>query len=930
MLEPLIRPKDVPGPAWFGRFNFQREEDVARLTGVLIDGPSVVLLSGEAGIGRRYLLQAAIHRLREASQTVEILEIDLEGYDEEVHLGKYFELQVEKRRKEKGAARKELVDALVSAMRLGVKGTGWASVLSMTLSLKEPIAALTKLLVDRGQEYSGELFSAREIAASILGSLAGKVILHVIDPALFHAIPSPENPRRWLPEVVERFPHATLVISCGPNGESEDLVPGAWREPERIDLHRLDEGALRSILDLRYEPNEFPSDLAGTLIRYSHGIPGFVGGVAWLLAMRGALEEDERRIWRIDDPKAAEVLSEGLLEPVSQALHEHPGHTKALWTFLLDATLCGELVPVSLLVAVQALEKEEQDDLVDLIDEVLVDGLGLLEDLGYSHPGFPSVSVARFRGPIVRLAVLEHFNPKERRTRAAQIVPALRRGLPIATRTVARLFMTLADHFSEADRDEILRELQWWVGTDEADLLREGLAAALMEDRLKPESLWGALIATEGRWPPYRRLALLDAYGTGPRDEEGNSLGIPLERLGDFYYRRAELLYHLGRYSESLRHAEQAVGIEEIQRGRLSLEYFRATYLTGINMEKLGNFAHARRALQAALNIAQRILGPEHLEALLAKASLASVLEDEGELSAARIMYEEIVEAEVRVLGPEHWATLATKNNLALVLKIQGELSAARALYEEIIEAEIRVLGPEHPSILPAKGNLASVLKAQGELSAARALYDAVVEGEVRLRGPEHPETLTSKGLLASVLQAQGELSAARALYEDVVGAAVRVRGPEHPETLKLKSLLASVMRAQGDLSAARVLFEDIVGVEVRVRGSEHLEALKLKGLLASVLQAQGDLSAARALFEDVVGTLVRIRGPEYPEMLATKHALAHVLEEQGELSLARLMLEEVVEAEIRVRGLEHPETLRVKRCLSKIEDELARVHDEA
>jgi hypothetical protein len=77
MPEPLLRPKDVPAPAWFGRYNFQREEDLVRLTTALAEGPSVVLLSGEEAIGRRYLLQAAVYRLRQTGQAFEVESFEL-------------------------------------------------------------------------------------------------------------------------------------------------------------------------------------------------------------------------------------------------------------------------------------------------------------------------------------------------------------------------------------------------------------------------------------------------------------------------------------------------------------------------------------------------------------------------------------------------------------------------------------------------------------------------------------------------------------------------------------------------------------------------------------------------------------------------------------------------------------------------------------
>ncbi|HWN45245.1 MAG TPA: tetratricopeptide repeat protein, partial [Thermoanaerobaculia bacterium] len=542
---------------------------------------------------------------------------------------------------------------------------------------------------------------------------------------------------------------------------------------------------------------------------------------------------DEHWVWRIDDAKAAKLLEEKLLDPLSQAFHEHPEHVRALWAFLLDAALCGELVPANLLLGVQALAEEVEDDLADSIDEILVERFGVFEDLEYSHPGFPaSVNVYRFREPIVRLAVLEHFQVKERKAGAAQIAPALRRGLLVTTRDVARLFLTLADHLGEEERDEILRDLAWWVGMEEADDLRDGLGAALAEGWLKPETLWGAIEGTEGRWPAYRRLALLDAYGTGPRDEEGNPLGVPMERLGRFHFLRARLLLNLGRYQEAQGNAELAVRVFEAQSGRQSLPFLTASVLVGDLLRLLGDFTRAQNTLRQALDWAEKLIGPEHLETLAAKYQLARVLEAQGELSRSREMSEEVLAAEIRLIGPEHHNTLTTKHALAGLLQSQGELFRSREMCEEVLEARVRLLGPEHPYTLASKHNLAGVLEAQGELSRSREMSEEVLAAEIRLLGPEHPHTLMTKHNLARVLEAQGELSRSREMFEEVLAAEIRLLGPEHPHTLTTKHNLARVLQAQGELSRFREMYEEVLEARIRILGPEHFRTKEIREAL--------------------------------------------------------------------------------------------------
>ena len=63
-------------------FNFQ---DTAALslvsTHLFSTDPGAVLLSAEAGLGRRYLVDAAAHEARQAGHHLEVVEIDLTGYD---------------------------------------------------------------------------------------------------------------------------------------------------------------------------------------------------------------------------------------------------------------------------------------------------------------------------------------------------------------------------------------------------------------------------------------------------------------------------------------------------------------------------------------------------------------------------------------------------------------------------------------------------------------------------------------------------------------------------------------------------------------------------------------------------------------------------------------------------------------------------------
>jgi hypothetical protein len=207
-----------------------------------------------------------------------------------------------------------------------------------------------------------------------------------------------------------------------------------------------------------------------------------------------------------------------------ELLRTHP----AIKQFLELAALCGENVPASLIMKHLGLNDDEREALSDLIDDHLCEqgSVHCFRDVAYTHPAFPDVAVYAFVDAAVAAIILDSLRPIERTQRAIRLLSYLEQELPPSTRAAARIYLSLLNHLDGVEDQRRLWELKlaWWIGCEETEALRKHLSQWMREGIIGTAVVWRVLEMSEDRWPPYRRLMLLEAYGDQP-------LGIPVENV---------------------------------------------------------------------------------------------------------------------------------------------------------------------------------------------------------------------------------------------------------------------------------------------------------------------------------------------------------------------------------------------------------------
>lgn len=465
--------------------NFQRRADLAAVQEILQTPETaarpVLLLSGPEGIGRGYLLAAAVWRLQQAGLPIAYLALDLTGYVEGPEgIRNFVDFQAERwdRRGRPVAAEAipwiqehadriadDLGGAATAALLLAAAGSlpGWPRPESPIPSPRRP---------------------SLEALGHLLGQLTrnGTVLLHVTDSSVLNTAL-----RSWLLREARRHPRLALAFSCQARDAAESVAPGA--ATRRLEIAPLDRSELQAVLDDLYPSHRFPPELAAELESYSRGWPARTAAKLQDLVDAGLLVSNGG-VWTLGGEGLRSPAGVEQLRSTLYGLRELRAVSEPLDRFLQLAALCGEFVPADLVIAHLGLTQEERDELLDRIDEELLVGedaaVPLFRDYQYEHPSFSGLLTYGFADPFFRWLLVEEIAEQNRPRLAAALLEDLHRA-PAGTRDLAKVFLSLAGFLGNPDDDSeaeaIRSQLADWVGGEEAEILAREIATTSPEGR---------------------------------------------------------------------------------------------------------------------------------------------------------------------------------------------------------------------------------------------------------------------------------------------------------------------------------------------------------------------------------------------------------------------------------------------------------------
>ncbi|MEM9558181.1 MAG: tetratricopeptide repeat protein [Acidobacteriota bacterium] len=509
------------------------------------------------------------------------------------------------------------------------------------------------------------------------------------------------------------------------------------------------------------------------LARLREALPDGAALVLGTSSVRAAFADRRVALAPVDGLDAA--IDDLFVAPLEAALADAPVVARAA---LDGLALAGGRAPLADLVgglasASQGVDPADLlDDVIDFFDDVLVDTLGLLDDLEYLHPSFRH-GVYRTTSPL--LASLLRRRVESGRERAGRVHdslgPRLASSHGASTRGVAATLHRLAQRAGASDVTRAHRAmLGFWLARAEARRLEAAIERH--RDAVDPREAWIAAASPAG-WPGGRRLAALGALRAlgGEESERREVSALLLE---------ADLLLAGGRADAAVAAAQRGSERALARHGEGSAEHVHALLV-------------AARAMHAAAPV-----GPPPAEWDPVDARR---LDARGTLDAA-LGHLDAESSELPAALPLRVAVHAFDADLTLD---RGELRAARAPLEKAVAAAVEAFGARDPRVADHRRRLGALLAEIGELEAALVEHLDAAEILVEARHPAAPLALHGVAVLEHQL---GQNDAAHGRLHDALELVDSLWAGDQPALVPLLDLLARLHEQSDDPSSARPVLE--------------------------------------------------------------------------------------------------------------------------
>ena len=610
--------------------------------------------------------------------------------------------------------------------------------------------------------------------------------------------------------LIERFTDEPILILG--TARSEELTPQHGVERVRhqgsrvgrldeIVLHRLGEHEIHELVRSLADELEITADFGGRLYRESVGNPLFATAVLQALFENGAFVYDGSR-WRLSDPSRI-VLAPSAV----QLLERRVKRASMAAQRILHVVACAVQIELEVLEAAwEGTPEELFAHLAELTSQgVLIERGGRYE---FVHDKFREVVYNRLEEP--RRIWLHR--------RIAQAIEHV-----YADPAAAGLAGQLAEHYERGGQP--VQALEWIVKiVQECEKFyqnEEGLRWTARGFKIL-QTLQGRLSPQEYLSQKFELLSLQIQFqmqlGALSYVADGLSMltDIVAQLKDDHYHARSCCLHAqynqwLGRYSESLHHAQQA--LEFYQRGGTKVEQATGLYEVGLAHFYVGDYRRALQYYEQASIIFRDVRESRKLIDVLD--SLGNAYTKLGECQKALFYYKQALDACEQINDIKSRSDLL--NNRGVALRTLGRYQEALEHFQEACKTDQQV--GNRVGLAFSLSNLGQVYRLLGIPDQALVYYHQAHEVFKALESSAEQGIM--KRLIGSIYREQGELELARTYLEAAL---------HYAHTSSARAEEAECLRELGELAYAQ---------------NDHDHALKL---LERALQIGQELGLALTL----------------------------------------------------------------------------------
>ena len=545
--------------ARYGFLNFHRrnliDQIVEYVTHQRAQSDGILELQGPNKIGKEFVLRAAAYNATNKNFPAAVGAINLRGYAPQ---GQTLKDYLEYLKRSCPTGQKGKLQQITSQLKDQLQNTDSTlsniASIGIALSTNLPgdivVSLAKKILFPTGSEKNYRIArnESEQFFEFLREASAGQILMiYVGGEEHTNAILD-----SWLLEAVKRLPNLTLAfgIEADVQHPKYDVLT-----PTQFQVTPYSEQELPKLLGEKLGQCEFSSDFLKAIHVISEGLPVHLTATFFELLDSEVLVKDPHNVWRVstEEEKKQELgrilHNKAFYLPIKTLLEklEQQGEfssVKDLDQFLRISSLCGGHIPFDAITRYLEIPDERIDQLEDLLSEALVDvnGNPILNYLGKTLPDFGSIEIYRFANELMPLVIQDAGRGTPFLGIAQGFYKFLKQYLPIHSRGVALLHLSVAKEVGETSDQELLElSLNWWVDQIYTQALKVSLIRQCNENALDAETLWDLAVRVENLWPPWRTHVFLEAYGEQTQSMPYERRPIWLKHLSRSFVKNREV-----------------------------------------------------------------------------------------------------------------------------------------------------------------------------------------------------------------------------------------------------------------------------------------------------------------------------------------------------------------------------------------------------
>ncbi len=373
-----------------------------------------------------------------------------------------------------------------------------------------------------------------------------------------------------------------------------------------------------------------------------------------------------------------------------------------------------------------------------------------------------------------------------------------------------------------------------------------------------------------------------------------------------------KIFLELGQYEDARQVLTQSLDLAELTFGKDSFDAAHSLYNLGHVYQITGNYQDALVNIEKAHKLFAERLGQNHLKTIKSAIGVAAI---HAELGNYQFAIDKLSPILASLEGQDTTNPLLeeVQNRLGLAFGKNGNYAKAIELLESALDNYLQYFEKEHPVVVTIKSNLSNYYEKSGQLDKAQQLAEeSLDQTKENFSNPNHHQVGVRLSNLALIYGRQGRFAEAISLFEEAIAIDKVSIGEDNSEMAMLYSNYGSTCVAAGQYEKGITLLRKAADMQKRLVGNSHPDYGIAIANFGDALMVNNEHFEALTILKDALKIAHDLYPNNHPKIMTRSHQVAMCLQSLGCYFEALQYAFKALKLYLELEGENHPMTVNL------------------